>query len=140
MGTRSLTFVYNGEQRVKNICVCMYQQYDGYPSGVGLAIAKFLEGRAVVNGIGAGTPSKASNGMSCLAASLVYETKDGIGGTYLYPTRTRDAGQDYEYHIYLTGDYYKNTHQIMVRVRDYNRRTIFKGTVEQFMRFCEKDI
>lgn len=138
MGTRSLTFVYDGDQRVKNICICMYQQYDGYPSGFGLELAKFLEDRAIVNGFGSGTPSKASNGMACLAASLVEATKDDIGGVYLYPTTVRDAGQSYEYHVYLTGDYYKQTHKLMVRVRDFRKHTIFNGDVEAFTKFCEK--
>ena len=137
MGTRSLTFVYDGNQRVANLCMVMYQQFDGYPSGVGLEIADFLDGREVVNGIGADV-GKASNGMACLAAELVSETKDGIGGTYLYPTRTKDAGQDYEYHIYLDGDYYQRTHRLMVRVRDYKKQTIFKGDVAAFMKFCKK--
>ncbi len=139
MGTRSLTFVYDGIQRVKNRVLCMYQQFDGYPSGVGLELAEFLEGRAIINGIGMDAPVKASNGMRCMAAELVRETKMGIGGTYLYPTSTKDGGQDYEYHIYLDGDYYERTHVVMVRVRNYKGHTIFKGNVEQFKKFCLKD-
>ena len=38
MGTRSLTFVYDGEQPIIN----MYRQFDGYPSGHGQELAEFL--------------------------------------------------------------------------------------------------
>ena len=138
MGTRSLTFVYNGAPLVANRIICMYQQFDGYPSCVGLALANFLEDRVLVNGIGSGRPEKASNGMACLTASLVAETKDGIGGVYLYPTNTNDAGQDYEYHIYFEGNYYAGDAKLMVRVRRHGK-SIFTGDVPAFKAFCEKD-
>ena len=38
MGTRSLTFVYEGEKPIVN----MYRQFDGYPSGHGAELAEFL--------------------------------------------------------------------------------------------------
>ncbi len=48
MGTRALTFVYEGETPIINL----YRQYDGYPAGHGAELAEFLEGYTVVNGFG----------------------------------------------------------------------------------------
>jgi hypothetical protein len=39
MGTRSLTFVYDGDEPMIN----MYRQFDGYPSGHGSELADFFE-------------------------------------------------------------------------------------------------
>ena len=50
MGTRSLTYVYD----VKTPVVCMYRQYDGYPSGHGQELAEFLFDGKLVNGIPSG--------------------------------------------------------------------------------------
>ena len=57
MGTRSLTRVietWNDEKTnklKKQVLVCMYRQYDGYPSGMGSDLAEFLNGGKLVNGI-----------------------------------------------------------------------------------------
>jgi len=37
MGTRSLTYVYDNKEPL----VCMYRQFDGYPSGHGKELAEF---------------------------------------------------------------------------------------------------
>jgi len=49
MGTRALTFVYDGDKPIVNL----YRQYDGYPTGHGAELAQFLDGFKIVNGIGA---------------------------------------------------------------------------------------
>ena len=68
MGTRSLTFVYDGKEPMIN----MYRQYDGYPSGHGSNLAEFLNSfDAIVNGISVGDNRKIANGMGCLAAQLI---------------------------------------------------------------------
>jgi len=69
MGTRSLTRVFdsNGSE-----LLCMYRQYDGYLSGHGAELAKFLTGGEVVDGLSyRKTSSKLFNGAECLAAQLV---------------------------------------------------------------------
>ena len=48
MGTRSLTFVYDGKEPMIN----MYRQYDGYPQGHGKELADFLNSGTMVNGFG----------------------------------------------------------------------------------------
>jgi hypothetical protein len=126
MGTRSLTFVYDGDSRV----ACMYRQFDGYPTGHGADLAEFLGGfDAVVNGLAFNETRKVANGMGCLAAQLVANFKVAAGGFYLYPTNTKDAGQEYEYHVYSD----------CVVVKEYGGATIFTGTWSELKTFCEKE-
>ena len=71
MGTRSLTYVYD-DYNITTPIVCMYRQFDGYPSGHGAELAEFLNSfDAIVNGIRIGDTRKISNGMGCLAAQMI---------------------------------------------------------------------
>lgn len=124
MGTRSLTFVYDGKTPV----VCMYRQFDGYPSGHGAELSEFLDQfEAITNGIAVGETRKTANGMGCLAAQLVANFKTEVGGFYLYPTNTKDAGQEYEYHIFQDK---------IVVVEKYDGTIIFDGSLAEFKDFC----
>jgi hypothetical protein len=127
MGTRSLTYVYDDKIPV----VCMYRQFDGYPSGHGSELARFLNGFEIVNGYGVVKP-KLANGMSCLAAQMIAFFKVGVGGFYLEPVELgQDCGQDYEYHVYRDS----------ITILDSNRSEIFSGSWEQFYDFCvEKEV
>jgi len=120
MGTRSLTFVYDGDVPVINI----YRQYDGYPSGHGHELAQFLDSKTLVNGYGEQNSFEA-NGMGCLAAQLIVQLKHGVGGIYIYPVSSTDCFQDYEYHVY----------EDKVVVKDPTA-VIFEGTWEEFGQFC----
>ena len=120
MGTRSLTFVYDGDVPVINI----YRQYDGYPSGHGHELAQFLDSKTLVNGFGKQNSVEA-NGMGCLAAQLIVQLKHGVGGIYIYPVSSTDCFQDYEYHVY----------EDRVVVKDPTA-VIFEGTWEEFAQFC----
>ena len=153
MGTRSLTFVYDGETPIIN----MYRQYDGYPTGHGAELAEFLTPFEMVNGISINETRKVANGMGCLAAQLVHNFKGSVGGEesiamkgrspnlagqfYLYPTSAVDCGQDYEYHIY------KDAEGLRVRITDRGcnmfgltmsdkNDAIFDGTLAEFTEFC----
>lgn len=138
MGTRSLTFVYDGDEAIIN----MYRQYDGYPTGHGAELADFLgQFEAITNGMRLGETRKTANGMGCLAAQLVANFKDGAGQFYLYPTSAKDCGQDYEYHIY------QDEQGVRVRITDRGcnlfgltmsdkNDAIFDGTVAEFTAFC----
>ena len=46
MGTRALTFVYEGDKPLVNL----YRQYDGYPTGHGAELAQFLSDSKVMAG------------------------------------------------------------------------------------------
>jgi hypothetical protein len=108
MGTRSLTFVYDGEKPVVN----MYGQFDGYPSGHGVDLAEFLDGFEVVNGYGKVKP-KLANGMGCLAAQMVAHFKNDVGGFYIYSVTDTDCWQDYEYHVYEDKVVVKNSIEVI---------------------------
>ena len=87
MGTRSLT-VFKDEHGEE--MAVMYRQYDGYPEGHGMALAEFLSGKAVVNGIPMGM-KEGFNGPGCLAAQVVAHFKGDIGEEFIY-TITANAG------------------------------------------------
>lgn len=127
MGTRCLTFVYNERN---DRLVGIYRQFDGYPGGHGKEIAEFLKDRKIINGI----PSekqmqKASNGMDCLAASLIASLKTDIGNIYIVPTNTGDCGQEYEYHIW----------ENRVVVKNFDGNSLFFGDWEKFFEFCSSE-
>ena len=123
MGTRSLTYIKDQYEDNDNIIICMYRQYDGYLSGHGKELAEFLQDFTVVNGYNSLTPARSANGMSCLAAQLVAHFKDGIGNIYLYPTSTKDVGEEFIYTISLTDS------QIYIEVKDaWSDKIIFIGT------------
>ena len=140
MGTRSLTFVYDGEEPIIN----MYRQFDGYPTGHGAELAEFLAPFDMVSGIPVGKdvkPRKMANGMGCLAAQLVANFKEEAGQFYLYPTSAVDCGQDYEYHIYnkdkelrvaITN---RGCNLFGLTTSDTNEK-IFDGNLAEFTEFC----
>jgi hypothetical protein len=136
MGTRALTFVYDGEKPIVNL----YRQYDGYPTGHGAELAEFLNGFKIVNGIGA-EKTRIANGMGCLAAQVVAHFKDSVGGFYIHSVDATECGQDYEYHVY------QKDKELRVRVTDRGcnmfgltmsdmNKGIFDGTVAEFVKFC----
>lgn len=127
MGTRCLTFVYN---EVYEPLVAIYRQFDGYPSGHGKELANFLKDRTLINGIPPEKKmEKVSNGMDCLAASLVAELKTDIGNIYVVPTYSKNCDQDYEYHIY----------DETVVVKNYNGDVLFSGKWNLLENFCNDD-
>jgi hypothetical protein len=123
MGTRCLTFVYDGDVPVIN----MYRQFDGYPSGHGAELAEFLNGMEIVNGYGEVKP-KLANGMGCLAAQMIAHFKQSVGGFYIHPVTDTDCWQDYEYHVFENKVVVKNPDNVM-----------FSGTYNEFKEFCAGD-
>ena len=129
MGTRSLTFIHDGDNAKP--FVCMYRQYDGYPSGHGLELQQFLKPIKMVNGLGS-SDDKVANGAGCLAAQMVAHFKDGPGGIYLYAPTSKDCWQDYEYHVYAS--------EAGIKVKCFavgsRKRLLFEGDVGAFEEFC----
>ena len=121
MGTRSLTFVYDGDRPLINL----YRQYDGYPSGHGAELAEFLAGKRIVNGL-SGDTSMVFNGMGCLAAQLVANFKQSAGGFYIHSVEDTDCWQDYEYHVY----------EDRVTVKRHDGEVLFSGAWSEFADFC----
>lgn len=143
MGTRALTFVYDGDIG-EGAIINLYRQYDGYPSGHGTDLALFLSRGRLVNGL-SGTDTTVFNGMGCLAAQLVANFKEGPGQFYLYPVTAVDCGQDYEYHVY------ERNNEVRVRVqnRGFNmfgltmsdtNESLFDGNCTEFYEFCTAEV
>ena len=123
MGTRSLTFVYDD---VDTPLVCLYRQFDGYPSCHGVDLAMFLNGKTIVNGFNPKQNNENfANGMDCLAAQLIAKLKTGIGNIYIIPIDSKDVGEEYVYHIYNN----------RVIVEGFGKQ-IFRGSWKKFDEFC----
>ena len=130
MGTRSLTYVYD-DYDITTPIVCMYRQFDGYPSGHGAELAEFLNSfDAIVNGIRIGDTRKISNGMGCLAAQMIAHFKKDVGGFYLYPPKLgQSCGQEYEYHI----------RKDEIKILDGDAAILFMGTWQELAVYCAED-
>jgi hypothetical protein len=126
MGTRSLTVVKDIDN---NEVMVMYRQYDGYPSGHGQELADFLSGKSMVNGL-SGDTSLVFNGTGCLAASIVAHFKKEAGSFYLYPSGTRDCGEEFIYTLTPT-----STGSLTLKVESgYGDRIneIYNGPIDAF--------
>ena len=141
MGTRSLTRIIprqkglsydDGHNHVEKSVVNIYRQYDGYPEGLGLELAEFLNDFTVVNGMGLEKkPLKLANGTGCLAAQLVQYLKDGPGNVYL-ETLNGEPGDSWEEYIYTV--YPKEGEPTFVSIYDvWGKECIFVGTAEDLL-------
>lgn len=89
MGTRASMYILDEQDRP---IVKLYRQCDGYPSGHGDEVLKFLKNKKLVNGIGSRYPQELQiNGMSDLAVRLITHLKNLSGGE-------NDAGGLYLHH------------------------------------------
>ena len=102
MGTRSLTEVQ--DDWGGGTLFTLYRQFDGYLSGMGKDLKKWLHGKQIINGIGSETTPTHANGMGCLGAQLIAHFKTGIGEFYMKPPGARDLGEEFVYTIYLIAD------------------------------------
>lgn len=149
MGTRSTTTIVDEDGKT---LVKFYRQYDGYPSGHGQELAKFLGGVDRLNGFSLGdrslTPfyqydfkkhrmqfhgpveSGNANGMGCLAAQLLthFKLHTGIGGIYCIPVN--DDQQEYNYLV--APDEEQGYHIICTDEKE----TLFAGSLPDFVTFC----
>lgn len=133
MGTRGRINVYGdawgaqGDEHA-DVLVSIYQQMDGYPSGLGLALANFCGKYVIVNGFGANTPKHAANGMGCFAAQLIRHLKKGIGGIYMVPAGSSGYG-GYTYEIRPTHETGPDNRdgapcRLRMRVLDYSGKNV----------------
>lgn len=136
MGTRSLTVVKEA-LKSKDIIV-MYRQFDGYPSGHGAELKAFLEPLKLVNGLGRDSHNVA-NGMSCLAAQLVMHFKgnqpfsDIAGGFYLYPSGTRDTGEEFIYTVYSKDNaIHLLLQEARPEMKQSNMPVVYQGPIANF--------
>lgn len=146
MGTRSKTsFIEKRGDKLTHL-VSVYQQYDGYVSGVGHDIAKYILNKQICNGIRLGRDtSNLANGFTCLIAQFIRDFKTDVGGLYI---TTEDEIQEYNYNIIFDSDlYYGNSFNeeletdkyFKVKVIDWNEQVIFEGTLKELLDFKESD-
>lgn len=129
MGTRSTVTFY--DEYDLNCIASIYQQYDGYPEGVGYELAVFLENIQMVNGFGYGAKmGEVANGMGCLAAQYIAKIKVGVGGVYLVD---KNSLQEYNYTVHWNDE----AEDIEVGVFDWENNVIFAGNRQEFLRWCE---
>ena len=112
MATRAKVHIARREEGVsfseipKKVIVSIYSHWDGYPEGLGVTLAYYLEEKKITNGLSSkDNEDLIFNGMGCLAASLVAYLKDGPGDVYIEP-RESHGWIDYQYYIW--GDTYKD--------------------------------
>ena len=133
MGTRSTVKFYDESD---NCIASIYQQYDGYPSCVGLRLAQFLARKELINGFGEQKMDNFANGIGCLSAQFIAEIKTRIGNVYM--TYESDT-QDYDYVVKINNDYDEDSlicdrvGALTISVDD------FKGNVSEFLEFCQKN-
>lgn len=137
MGTRSFTKIRDEDNRL--ICI-IYRQFDSYPEGHGVDLANFLKDRRLVNGYNErDMVGPVSNGMGCLAASLVAFLKTAehinvsnnkIGNIYLYSMDFEDT--DWLDYIYTISP----THITVFCTGEFEPQ--FKGTWEEYQSWIKK--
>ena len=111
---------------VDKIHIQIYNHYDGYPSGLGVTLADYLQPFTVVNGLSSGQ-GKVANGIGCLAAQTVQYLKEGPGNVYLQKPGKMDW-EDYEYFIWC-----KEGHGVWISIFDYNGDCIFVGEPDKLI-------
>lgn len=136
MGTRSLTYVYDG---YLNPILAMYRQMDGYPEGHGKELFDFLIDIEIVNGFSSGQKEPFANGLGCLAAQLVAHFKKGPGDIYLQPPSEEDFDNDYTYIISSADDLYEGPAANLSFILYRWGKQIFNGTVKEFFNFKDEE-
>lgn len=144
MSTRSLTRVFEADEQI----VCIYRHCDGYPEGIGSEIAEFLSGRRIVNGIPVGRDSDEllANGAGDLAAQLVTHLKKpyAVGNVYVHSTKTKDIGEEYEYHIHVAGEgkaIILDCYEVTGGYRQKRQmKRLFSGEPEHWKEFIKEEI
>ena len=112
MATRAMISVAKREEGVSfsiepyKTIVDIYHHWDGYPEGLGVTLAYYLEEKKITNGLSSkDNEDLIFNGMGCLAASIVAYLKDGPGDVYIEPRESHGWIDD---QYYIWGDTYKD--------------------------------
>ena len=110
MATRAMISIAKREEGVSfseipdKTIVDIYNHWDGYPEGLGVKLASYLNGYHIVNGLGR-DDDKLFNGNGCMAASIIAHLKERPGDIYVEP---RESHSWIDYHYYVWGNYYKS--------------------------------
>lgn len=139
MGTLHLTTIYDTAFNERNLVANVHGRWDGYPTGHGAELAKFLDARQMCNGLPSISATQDENGKTyangagCLAAQLVAALKTKPGDIYLVAgDENTDHAQDYTYVVSADHE------SIHVEVRS-GFETLYAGDVPGFVEFCKRD-
>ena len=105
MATRAKIHIARREEGVsfseipEKVMVSIYNHYDGYPEGLGVTLASYLEDKKITNGLGKDRWS-CFNGLGCMAASIIAELKDEAGNVYIEDPVRPHGWIDYEYYVW----------------------------------------
>ena len=105
MATRAKIHIARREERVsfseipEKVMVSIYNHFDGYPEGLGVKLASYLEDKKITNGLGKDRYS-VFNGLGCMAASIIAELKDEAGQIYIEDPTRPHGWIDYEYYVW----------------------------------------
>ena len=149
MGTRcTIQFSSVDKDNSVNTYVTIYQQFDGYPEGVGLALAEWLKSKTMINGIGEGQwTSKYANGIDCLVAQFIRDFKHEVGDLYIdLPSSATSKFIDYHYEVEIANRYdlprdgMPIDEMTIIRVTcwDMIDKPIFAGNPSEFIRWVEE--
>lgn len=105
MGTRSITHIHEMDSLGSNVVCSFYRQFDGYPTGHGDDLAKWLEDKALVNGIGSGfVEGSDHNRAGSMAIDLLHDLKKDTS-VELIPTESSGMGEEFVYHVFFSDEF-----------------------------------
>lgn len=141
MGTRAITKIYEGSKDPGNLLLTMYSQWDGYPDGLGVALAQMLVKAKFGNGI-SGKPvlGEFYNGGGCGAASIISQLKKEPGGYYICHPSARIDSQEYGYEIVFPVVNFMEddaSEPIMITLHGHNEEPL-EMTPEEFLKTFNK--
>ena len=111
MATRARVHIARREEGVsfskipEKVMVSIYNHFDGYPEGLGVTLASYLDDKKITNGLGRDR-EHCFNGLGCMAASIIAELKDEAGQIYIEDPERPHGWIDYEYYVW--GDDHKD--------------------------------
>lgn len=123
MATKAtIKFIENDE-----VVASIYNDWDGYLSGLGYDIATWLLDKCVISGISGQTMEEGfANGIGCLAAQFIKTFKTKIGNLYLCPINQKE---EFNYIISLD-----EKSQFIIEIDDR-----FKGSPEKLIKLITKN-
>ena len=142
MATRAIIRVVEREEGVtfsehqEDYHTQLYHHFDGYPEGLGVTLANYLNDISVVNGVSG--DSHQANGLGCLATQLVVHLKTGDeadwdlkgkpGNVYIDKAGAKRDWIDYIYYVWAT-----EGKDVWISIFDYNDECIFVGTSQKLL-------
>ena len=135
MGTRATISIARREEGVSfsekpdKVMVSIYQHYDGYPEGLGVTLASYLDDKKITNGLPVDRNTPVFNGLGCMAASIIAELKEEAGNVYIEDPERKHGWIEYEYYIW--GDDHKD---IWISIFNEENGCIFVGKPDKLIK------